>query len=146
MPDPKTVVVWDALAAYLDAQLSPLFDDLQVVGRMQLSPTPPSIDFVFDDPAYEDSGFGDDVDMLLVVRARVAPLDHEGAQELLLSLMDPWATTSLRRTLEANRTLTGVVQDLVCAHPSAFGRYIEPDGTSLFGCQWDVRLTIKAPS
>lgn len=134
----------DALASQLAAVLSPALPELQIAGRMLINPTPPAMDIYPADPFQEASGFGGiDTDIYLLVRARVSPVDHEGAQDALLALMDPGASTSVVQAVMANKTLSGKVQDLNCQPPSDFGAYVEPDGRqALLGCTWNVRVTV----
>ncbi len=144
MPDATLIEVMDAIATQLETVLVPVIPDLQVRGRMLINPTPPAVDVYPADPFQEASGFGGiDTDVYLLVRARVSPVDHEGAQDALLAMMDPGASTSVLKALMANKTLSGKCQDLNCQPPSDFGAYVEPDGrTALLGCTWTVQVTV----
>jgi len=134
----------DALAAQIDTVLSPQIANLQVVGRMNLTPTWPSIDIYPGDPFQERSGFGsEDVDLGLVVRARVSTIEHEGAQDVLLGLMDPTAATSVVKAVESDATLGGRVQQVICDPPSDFGAFVEPNSQgALLGCTWRARVIL----
>ncbi len=134
----------DALAAQLTSVLVPVVPDLQVTGRMNLNPTPPSIDIYPGDPFQEPSGFGGlDTNVNFVVRARVTTVEHEGAQDVLLELMDPTASTSVVQAIAANSTLSGAVQQAVCDPPSDFGAYVEPSGQgALLGAVWQTRVIL----
>ena len=56
-------------------------------------------------------------EVFILVRARVNTPDHEGAQDLLLSMMDPSATTSVSKAINSNRTLGGVVEHVHAEPP-----------------------------
>lgn len=133
----------DALASQLDTRLSPLIEDLQVDGRLIPSPTPPALDLYPSDPFQEPLAMGKaNNTVYLTVRARVNPLDSEGGQDLLLSMMDPTATTSVAQAVEYDRTLSGKVGRVnVSAGPSAFGVFSDAGGQgNLLGCTWTVRV------
>ena len=134
----------DALAVRLSTVLVPVIPDLNIVGRMWINPTPPAIDIYPGDPFQEPSGFGGiDTVIGLVIRARVTTVDHEGAQDALLALMDPGASTSVVKAVNADKTIGGTVQDALCGLPTDFGAYVSPDGRdALLGCTWRVDLTL----
>ena len=135
----------DALAAQLETELAPHVTNLQVVGRMTFNPTDPCIDIYPDDPFQEASGFGEmDTDLHFVVRARVSTVDHEGAQDMLLALMDPTGDASVRKAVSADKTIGGTVQDAVCFPPSDFAAFVAPAPSkgALLGCTWSVTVTL----
>jgi hypothetical protein len=112
---------------------------------MMLNPTPPAVDiYPAADPFQEPSGFGgQDTTINLIIRARVSTVEHEGAQDILLGLMDPNGAQSVVRAVASSRTLNGTVQDAVCDPPSDFGAFLEPTGTgALLGCTWVARITL----
>ena len=139
----------DALADQLQDELcgtaNPVIPYLQVDGRMVPSPTPPAIDIYPADPFQEAMSFGLPQNnwIWLTVRARVTTADSEGGQDLLLSMMDPEATTSVAQAIMADKTLGGVVHRLsILAGPSAFGVFEDTGGDgNLLGCTWTVQIT-----
>jgi hypothetical protein len=144
MADPTLIEVMDAIAARLDTVLSPLLPDLSIYARLTFNPTPPAIDIYPGDPFQEQSAFGKgSVDTWFVVRARVSTAEHEGAQDLLLSLMDPRATTSVVQAIAGANTLSGKVQHADVEPPSDFGAFVEPGSQgALLGCTWRTRVIL----
>jgi hypothetical protein len=138
--------IMDALAVQLTSQLagtaSPLIEDLQVESRMVWNPTPPAIDMYPASPFQEQIGMGHgNNEVFITVRARVATPDHEGAQDLLLAMMDPAATTSVAQAITEDETLGGVVEFVGVEPPTEFGAYTDPGGQgALLGCTWRVRV------
>jgi hypothetical protein len=134
--------IMDAIAGQITSQLagtaSPLIEDLQVEPRMVWNPTPPAIG----SPFQEQIGMGHgNNEVFITVRARVATPDHEGAQDLLLSMMDPTATTSVAQAITEDETLGGVVEFVGVEPPTEFGAYTDPGGQgALLGCTWRVRV------
>ena len=130
--------VYDVLCGTANSPIA----DLQADGRMIPSPTPPAIDVYPADPFVEPMSFGspENVYMYLTVRARVTTADNEAGQDLLLSMMDPSASTSVAQAIMSDKTLGGVVRKLnVTAGPSAFGVFEDTGGDgNLLGCTWTV--------
>lgn len=138
----------DALATQIMSQLSgtanPLIENLQVDGRLIPSPTPPAIDVYPADPFQEPFTFGRGNNLLfLTVRARVTTVDNEGGQDLLLSMMDPSATTSVAKAITYDKTLGGTVGKVsVIEGPSSYGVFQDAGGQgALLGCTWRVQVT-----
>jgi hypothetical protein len=143
--------IMDALASQIDNEIGsqgtadPLIADLQVDGRMVFNPTPPAIDIYPADPFQDALAFGKgNNELFLTVRARVTTADHEAGQDLLLSLMDPEALTSVAQAVLADRTLGNTVERVnVSAGPTAYGVFpVLPGqtGEALLGCTWTVRV------
>ena len=132
----------DALAAQIEDELGSLIENLQVDGRLIPSPTPPSIDIYPGDPFQELLTFGLHNELFFTVRARVHTSDNEAGQELLLSMMDPSAATSVAQAIHSDRTLGSTVsQATITEGPSAFGVFTDAGGEgSLLGCTWRVRV------
>lgn len=140
--------VMDALAAQIQSQLSgtsdPVIENLQAHGRLNFNPTPPAVDVYPADPFVDRLTFGKgNITYYLTVRARVSTADSDGGQGLLLSMMDPDATTSMERAIVYDRTLGGKISKLnIHEGPSAYGVFPDPSGQSgsLIGCTWTVRV------
>ena len=135
--------IMDEIADTLDASLAA--DGWQVVGRLNLNPTPPSIDLYPADPFGDDTldGFGTPYDGLLAftLRARVNVLDDDAAQETLLDLMDDESGNSPRVLLEDDQTLNGLASSVQVTRPSGYSVYTDAGGTgALLGCEWTVRV------
>lgn len=141
--------IMDAIGTQLQTHLVPQVPDLQVYSRMHWNPSPPTID-LYPDPEFQDGlGFGrGDNALFFTVRARVNTPDHEGAQDVLLAMMDPQADTSVAAAITAAgtsspaKTLGGVVENaVVVSGPSDFGAFTDPGATgSLLGCTWRVQV------
>lgn len=147
MADPSLLEIMQALADQIEgklaATLNPLIDRLQVNPVLTWNPSPPAIDIYPADPFQEQIGYGKGNKLLfLTVRARVNTPDHEGAQELLLSMMDPKSATSMEQAILFDETLSGKVsQATVSEGPSDYGAFADPGGGgALLGCTWTVRV------
>ena len=133
----------DALASQINTRLSPQITDLQVDGRFIPNPTPPAIDVYPADPFQQPLGMRKGNNLIyLLVRARVGALDNEGGQDLLLSMMDPEASTSVAQAVMYDRDLGGVVSSVnVSEGPSAFGVFVAAGGQgNLLGCTWTGQI------
>jgi hypothetical protein len=146
--------ILNALGNQLQAQLAtglgtadPLLDELQVYQRMIWNPSPPTIDMYPAPEFQEQIGMGrGNNEMFFTVRARVNTPDHEGAQDLLLAMMDPQNNLSVSAAITAagtaspSKTLDGMVESVAVEGPSDFGVFTDPGGSSLLGCTWRVRV------
>jgi hypothetical protein len=102
--------------------LSDYGGDLQVVGRLNPDPTPPSIDIFppFADQArdQDSAGFGDVVGrVILTVRVRVTTVDHDAGQNLLLRFMDEEDDLSLVHAIMDDQTLNGLAGSVYAVGP-----------------------------
>lgn len=140
MPDVRDIM--DALAAQIAANLSAV-DGLQVHARLLWNPTPPAIDIYPGTPFQEGIAMREKA-LYFTVRARVNTPDHEGAQDLLLDLMDPDSANSVEDAIRVDPTLGGVVEYAAVASdsPSEFGAFTDPggEGFTLIGCTWRVQV------
>jgi len=143
LPDPTVLEILDAMAAQVVDELDAVIESLQVVPRMMLSPSPPTIDIYPDTPFTARIGMGaGNREFAFLVRARVGTPDHEGGQDLLLMMMDPRAPTSVHAALESDSTLGGKVEDVWVDGPTGFGTFPSPGGDgSLMGCTWSAIVT-----
>jgi hypothetical protein len=121
---------------------APGLADLAVNPMLVWNPTPPALDVYPADPFQESIAYGrGNSDMNFVIRARVNTPDVEGAQELLLSLMEPVGVTSVAAAVNADRTLGGVVETTLVTGPSDYGFFVDPGGGALLGCTWKATVT-----
>ena len=134
--------IMDALASQIQTSLDSVIPDLQVDGRLIPSPSPPAIDVYPADPFQEQASFRPgDKTYFFTVRARVSTVDNEAGQDLLLSMMDPDATTSVAKAIESDRDLGGVVANLKVEGPSGFGVFVDASREgNLLGCTWTVTI------
>ena len=147
MPDPTSEEIFEALAEQIRDELgnavNPLIPGLEVdpLGPT-VSPTPPWIDIYPGDPFYEYVAMSNEIEYLVIVRARVSTADSDGGRALLLSMMDPHAATSMALAISSDRTLNGTVEDLAVNPPTGYGLYpaVGVDG-ALLGCAWQVRVS-----
>lgn len=136
----------DALAGQIDDYFggtAPVIPYLQVEPRLVHAPTPPVVDVYPSDPFQESFTYGKgNNEFFFNVRARVSTAEHEGGQDLLLSLMDPTAATSMLQAILSDRTLAGAVERVATVEgPTAFGIYRDSGGEgNLLGCSWRVRV------
>ena len=139
--------VMGALATQIETRLGtadPALEHLTANGFLNFNPTPPHVDVYPADPFVDRLTFGKgNIQYFLTVRARVSTADHEAGQGLLLSMMDPDASTSMERAIVSDRTLGGKISKLnIHEGPSAYGVFPDPSGSSgsLIGCTWTVRV------
>jgi len=116
--------------------------ELQIVPRLAVNPTPPSLDIYPADPSQEDAAFGPTSSLTLwTVRARVTTVDHDANQDILLDLLEPYGATSVRAAILADKTLGGLAEGLDVDRPSGMTVYPALEGTaSYLGCEWRVRI------
>jgi hypothetical protein len=97
---------------------------LTVSAYMWFNPTPPAIDIFPADPSAEDAAFGPSSLKLWTIRARVAAVDEEGNQDILLALLEDSGATSLRAAiLGSDTTLRDLVEGLDLDQPTGFQVY-----------------------
>jgi hypothetical protein len=133
-----------AITDQIDAVLTPLVEGLQTSGgRMLTNPSPPSIDIYPASPFQEQIAMGrGNNEMFFNVRARVNTPDHEGAEELLCSLMDPTAATSVALAITSDLTLGGLVEDVWAGPPTDYQLFVDTGGGGGFlGCLWLTQVT-----
>jgi hypothetical protein len=137
----------DEMAATMLAVVGPQAPDVevQVVGRRNFNPTPPSIDIYPGDPFRDitTAGFSETGgELLLTVRARVTTVDNIAGQELLLRFMDDQDPISVASTLMDDQTLNGLASSVYVEGNTGYVQYIEggTEGGALLGCEWRVRV------
>lgn len=133
-----------ALASQLQEELAgtvnPLIPNLTVDAHMHPNPTPPYIDIYPGSPFAESLGFGPgNKEYYFTVRLRVGPVDHEGQQDLLDSMMDTTAATSVEQALYSDRELGGAATVGSVEGPTEYGMFGRPT-EELLGCTWRVRV------
>jgi hypothetical protein len=136
--------VMDAIAAQLETELLGEVDGVQVVPRFAYNPTPPCVDVYPADPFLYQAAFGAH-EAVFIVRARVAYVDSQAGQELLLDLLDPSSSMSLRAALETDPTFGGVVDSSGPeeAAPLSSGLLEYDYGeTRLLGAEWRLRVEL----
>ena len=119
--------------------------EVQVVGRRNFNPTPPSIDIYPGDPFRDTTtaGFTETGgELLLTVRARVSTVDNIGGQELLLRLMDDEDAIGVASTLMEDQTLNGLASSVYVEGNTGYVQYIDAgqEGAAYLGCEWRVRV------
>jgi hypothetical protein len=135
----------DALAAQLQEELCgtanpPVVTNLQVVGRMNPNPTPPSIDVYPSTPFTEVIAYGNQRQYWFTVRARVTTADQKGGQDLLLAMMDDGSNESVEEAIRSTRSYAGAKLGDI-EGPTEFGSFTDTGmPESLLGCTWRVAL------
>lgn len=141
------VDILDEMAATIRSALSDV-PKLQVTPRMNINPTPPTIDIYpgdpFRDPA--SAGFGDVNGMLIfTVRARINTADHRNGQTRLFRMMDDEHPWSVANALHGD-DLNGKVSSTKVDGPSGLVQYVEPNGEGAYlGCEWRVTVINAEP-
>ena len=138
----------DELAATMLAVVGPAVTEteVQVVGRRNFNPTPPSIDIYPGDPFRETPGIAGFAEtggeLLLTVRARVSTVDNIAGQDLLLRLMDDEDAISVASTLMEDQTLNGLASSVFVEANTGYVQYVDAgqEGAAYLGCEWRVRV------
>jgi hypothetical protein len=133
-----------ALAETLQEELcgtaNPVIDNLQVEDRLHPNPSPPAIDIYPASPFTEVISYGARHQYWFTVRARVSTAENEGAQDLLLAMMDADADESVETAIRSVKTYAGAQLGDV-EGPTEFGVFLDAGGNgSLVGCTWRVAL------
>ena len=120
----------DEMADSLLAVVGPAVTEteVQVVGRLNPTPTPPSIDIYPGDPFRDTptAAFGDvGGELLFTVRARVITTDNTAGQNLLLRLMDDTDDISVAATLMEDQTLNGLASSVYVEGNTGYTRYLD---------------------
>lgn len=124
----------ETLADELDIQ------DLQVEDRLHPNPTPPAIDIYPSSPFTEVIAMGARHQYWFTVRARVSTAENEGAQDLLLAMMDSDEAESVETAIRSVKTYAGAQLGDI-EGPTEFGVFVDSGGNgSLLGCTWRVAL------
>src|SRR3954469_18291675 len=93
--------------------------ELQGSPRLLVNPTPPAVDIYPADPSQEDAAFGPFSSLTLwTVRARVSAVDPDANQALLLDLLEPYGSTSVRTAILADKTLGGLAEGMDVDRPT----------------------------
>jgi hypothetical protein len=131
--------VADALkAAFLTGK--PNADQWQVSAYMLAQPSLRSIDVSPTGVAY-DLAMGGGLDRVsLRVRAMVPSTSDIGQQDLIDTMIDPGSANSMKRALEADRSLGGKVSDIHVISASEYKLYDVQGATPWLGIEWDVEV------
>jgi len=136
--------IMDALADQIEGQLASEVEGLQVDPGLLPNPTPPSIDIYPAETFVEGLGFGaGNYALFFTVRARLNTPDADGSQDVLLSMMDPTASSSLVQAVMSDPTLSGTVENLTFepAGPTGYGVFQDAAGQGQYlGCTWTVKV------
>lgn len=137
--DEIVVALMAAIRAGLKANLDTI-DGVQVSAYMLGSPTPPAIHIV--PPAIEyhqamQNGFDE---LTFTVQAFVALGTDIGSQKRLDLMREPSGTGSIKAALEADRTLGGVVKDLIVRSSPEPQVVTLEGGRQLLASDWTVTV------
>lgn len=131
-----------ALAGQIEAGLADAVPGLQVSGRLNPNPTPPSIDILPGSPFLTPTAFAvESYEALFRVRARVTTADNEAGQDLLYDLLDPRGDRSVAAVIAADPSLGSSVSSAV-VEASEFIVYDQAGGGSLLGAEWRVMVEL----
>jgi len=133
-----------AVASQLEAELAPVYGELQVAGRRIFNPTPPTLDVYPGDPFQEQTAYGHaSREVFFTIRARVSMADNEAGQSTLLQLLNADGPGSVIAALAADRDLQGWVQDSLVDGVSGFAIHQDvSEATPLLGCTWRLRIVL----
>lgn len=150
MTDATLLEIMDALADQIRGTLAgtaQVIEGLQVEPRMNLNPTPISIDIYPRDPFQAQTAFRQTSrEIYFTVRARVSTADQYSGQEWLLLMMDTRAPESVEQAIVGNRNLGGKVSQIAMAADdpvSGFTVYEDSAGdVNFIGCEWRARVVL----
>jgi hypothetical protein len=129
--------VMELLTETLETAFSGSDPKIEVTPGMNFNPTPPAIDIYPADPfrTTEEAGYGEVSGALnFIIRARVTTAEFDGAQDLLLRLMDDEDDLCL-----ADALLDAM--DVEVDGPSGFTQYIDSGRAGAWlGVQWTVKV------
>jgi hypothetical protein len=118
--------------------------NVQISGYRLANPTPPGI-HVFPGAGSQDITY--DLAMHrgldrvpFTVQAFVGATTDQGAQKLLDKFINPTGTQSVKTAVEADRTLSGAVQDLHVTSCTGDRIYVTEGRTPLLGAEWVVEI------
>lgn len=119
---------------------------------MVFNPAVPAVDVYPADPSADDSTFGPGESLQFwTVRARVAAVDEQGNQEILLALREPTGPTSLRTAILEDTDLLSLVEGMDVDWPTGYQPYRSQIGaadgastTTFLGCEWRVRMFVNS--
>jgi len=139
----------DALADEIRDTIEDVTDiDVQIEGRMILSPSPPTIDVYPTDPSDDPelAAFGETIGgELLTIRARVSAADVNAGQDLLLAFMDDEDPLSVVNAI-TDPTLNGLAATLAFRSRSGYRDFPDLSGEGAWlGCLWNL-VVVKARS
>lgn len=124
----------------LKAALDRVYTDWQTTAYWLANPSPPSIDIMPAGITYDLAMRRGMDDLEYIVRA-VVPLTLDlGAQTKLDTLLDATGATSMKTTLEADRTLGGVVSDVHVIAASEYKVYAVVAGSDALGVEFTVQV------
>jgi hypothetical protein len=78
-----------------------------------------------------------------VVEAYAGAMFDIGAQMTLDPFVVSSGATSVKAAIEADKTLGGIAQDLVCDNAHGYAAYQRVDGTTFHGCRWNVLIYMQ---
>lgn len=129
-----------AIREALRAALAAVYTDWQTTAYFLANPSPPSIDVMPGGIAYDTAMARGNDDLTYIVRA-IVPLTLDlGSQAKLDTLLDRSGATSMKATLEADKTLGGVVSDLRVTEASEYKVYAVVGGTDALGVEFTVEV------
>lgn len=139
--------IQDAIANAIRTALSTTeFKYAQVEPRMVIAPSELCIDVYPGTPFYNEIAFGHGAfEVRFTVRARLTTADSEGAQNVLLDLLDPRSAYSVVATLSSNQALAGNADSITFEGDGTTGFQIYEDAGgqgSYLGCQWSLLVTL----
>ena len=130
MGETSILAMMDALAATLkDGLTPPMGVDLHVEPRAFAIAETPAIDMLITSPTGLEAGLAgfhqNYGGVPITVRARVSTADVYAGEDLLLQMMDADGDMSIVATLDADRTLGGVVSDVQWGDGFPWAGYID---------------------
>lgn len=122
---------------------------VQVSPYMLSNPTPPML-YVFPDEVDFDLTMHRGLDCFrLTIQAMIGFVGDEGAQTLLDTLIDPNDSSSVKKAVESDKTLGGVVDDLRVTKQTGYRLYEVPNvgrgmsSAQIIGAEWTVEVYVS---
>jgi len=134
MPAPTLKQIREGIKTRLDT----IGDDVQTSAYRLGDPTPPCV-FVLgpDETQYHQAMQNGHDSWALTVMAFAGATESIGAQQLLDQFIAAVGAKSVKRAIESDRTLAGVVNDASVRSCSGYREY-EVNGVAVLGAEWRV--------
>lgn len=125
-------------STYQDMQISPYILSNPTLPTIWVKPTTGSVTEYHQ--SMEVMGVGQ-LTWSITVQAFVAAGGDQTAQIVLDELLNSSGAHSVKAAIEADKTLGGVVDDLIVRRVITYQEYVRADGTPALGAEWITEVT-----
>ena len=142
MPSSTMAQIRSAFAAALEAVFQPTDPDgqWQVSAYLLAQPALRSIDVQPTGVEYDLAMAGGYDRLTFKIRAMVPTTSDVGQQDLIDAMIDPGSATSMKKAVEADRSLGGTVSYVRVMNASDYKLYDVQGATPWLGIEWEVEV------